>query len=278
MKTGDEDVSLKNILQHQNRLLERLIGQSSGTTTVAEHIPISVYRQFTKYIESWSDYAEQLEDHFKLQGVEKDVQKKQFLLSWSNHRIMSYKDQEGQIEALRIKQETKVINALRKNADIQPRSFYKNQSRPIYRDTCPRCERRYDGQLVCPARNNKCLRCGRRVTFVHVVEVKNRHSTGTKFARVETDEMSQLNTLNTIRINNDVPIIKLRINDKLINMEFDTSARKPRLYPSHALKTYGGHVLDAIGSCKVMATLNERSQMLCATVLDTAGQPLFGRT
>ncbi|KAI0987332.1 hypothetical protein GJ496_004061 [Pomphorhynchus laevis] len=74
-------------------------------------------------------------------------------------------------------------------------------------------------------------------------------------------------------------------------MEFDTGASvsilpkriwseigKPRLYPSHALKTYGGHVLDAIGSVKVMATLNERSQMLWATVLDTAGQPLFGRT
>ncbi|KAI0987341.1 hypothetical protein GJ496_009556 [Pomphorhynchus laevis] len=74
-------------------------------------------------------------------------------------------------------------------------------------------------------------------------------------------------------------------------MEFDTGASvsilpkrvwsdigKPRLYPSHGLKTYGGHVLDAIGSCKVMATLNERSQMLWATVLDTAGQPLFNRT
>ncbi|KAI0987333.1 hypothetical protein GJ496_004062 [Pomphorhynchus laevis] len=82
MTTGDEYVSLKNILQHQNRLLERLIGQSSGTTTGAEHSPISVYRQFTKNIESWSDYTEQLEHHFKSQGVEKDVQKKQFLLSW----------------------------------------------------------------------------------------------------------------------------------------------------------------------------------------------------
>ncbi|KAI0988044.1 hypothetical protein GJ496_007081 [Pomphorhynchus laevis] len=61
-------------------------------------------------------------------------------------------------------------------------------------------------------------------------------------------------------------------------MEFDTGASfsilpkriwsevgKPRLYPPHSLKTYAGHVLDAIGSCKIMATLNERSQMLWAT-------------
>ncbi|KAI0983842.1 hypothetical protein GJ496_006737 [Pomphorhynchus laevis] len=284
MTTGDEDVSLKNILQHQNRLLEWLIGQSSGTAT---------------NIESWSNYAEQLEHHFKSQGVEKDVQKKQFLLYWvgpesyqlinqlnagqtiedvsfaqilqlltehlvkpthaiasrydfmqcttnenekyserlarlkekarnchfynqtiftekqaiddrikyhivmniphssvrnsslqmdsptldevlrvcntheliqSRNRIMSSKDQEGQVEALRSKQEIEEINALRKNADIQPRSFYRNQSRPIYRDTY------------------------------------------------------------------------------------------------------------AIGSCKVMATLNERLQILWVTVLDTVGQPLFGRT
>ncbi|KAI0987340.1 hypothetical protein GJ496_009555 [Pomphorhynchus laevis] len=66
---------------------------------------------------------------------------------------MSSKDKEGQVEELRIKQETEEINALRKNSDIQPRSFYRNQSRPIYRDTCPRCGRRHDGQLVCPARN-----------------------------------------------------------------------------------------------------------------------------
>ncbi|KAI0988045.1 hypothetical protein GJ496_007082, partial [Pomphorhynchus laevis] len=38
----------------------------------------------------------------------------------SSHRIMLSKDQEGQVEALRIKQETEEINALRKNADIQP--------------------------------------------------------------------------------------------------------------------------------------------------------------
>ncbi|KAI0988386.1 hypothetical protein GJ496_006833 [Pomphorhynchus laevis] len=91
---------------------------------------------------------------------------------------------------------------------------------------------------------------------------------------METD-MRQLNTLNTIRIDKDAPIIRLRINNKLINMEFGTSAsvsillkricskiEKPRLYPSHALKTYGGHVQDAIGSSKVMATLNERSQIV----------------
>ncbi|KAI0986204.1 hypothetical protein GJ496_007655 [Pomphorhynchus laevis] len=158
--------------------------------------------------------------------------------------------------------------------------------------SCTRCGRQHTRFQRCPATGKICRRCGKIGHFEACCRSTNTltHNNVRAVEMVSDNDSEILRSINTIRHDDIIPIIKIQINGQCINMEFDTGSSvsiisravwqhigEPTLHPVKVLKTYGGKVLQSIGKCLVTATLNKQARLLWVTVLETFCRPLFGR-